>query len=59
MTEKNIKIELTPEEAKLICRFCKRSQFVTFRDLAQNEDEAYALRDALYAVWNQLLEEQK
>jgi hypothetical protein len=41
---------LTPAPALALAQFAKRASFDTFRDRAQNENEAYAMRDGLDAV---------
>lgn len=43
-------LSINPNHALALARFAKRASFDTFRDRAQDEQEAYAMRDALDAV---------
>ena len=54
MTPIKLEIELTKEQADAYCKFCSRSYFDIFQQLARNEDEAYLMRDALYSIWHRL-----
>jgi hypothetical protein len=52
MNDNQIELHVTldPVRAHALAQFAKRAIFDTFRDRATSEDEAYAMRDALYAV---------
>ena len=49
-----LRVTLDPVHADALAQFAKRAMFDTFRQLAVSEDQAYTMRDALYAVGDAL-----
>ena len=45
-----LRVKLSPDHALALAQFAKRASFDTFTDRAKDEEEAYAMRDALDSV---------
>ena len=55
-TKKAYTVELTNQETYILCKFISRSSFSTYRELAENDDQAYEMINVLGKV-RQVIEE--
>ncbi|MBV6322143.1 hypothetical protein [Duganella violaceipulchra] len=53
----NLNVRVTPAEAMALAQFVKRVGWTEFIANAVDEDEAYDIRDAIYALQDALAEE--